>query len=126
MAQAAVQSPPRTFRVSARTELVPRALESSPRSIPRGLGTPPVKGMPQPQPVSTSVKGMPAAPYQLVQGVPGAWKGVLQATLLRSVLIGGGLYVAGVRSPVQLGVGALAASGTLSLLQVASHAVRAR
>jgi hypothetical protein len=69
---------------------------------------------------------MPSAPYQLVQGVPGSWRGIVQATLLRGVLIGGGLYIAGVRSPTQLGLGALAASGTLSLLQVASHAARAR
>jgi hypothetical protein len=78
----------------------------------------------QPLPSPWSLRGMPTAPYQAVHGRPHAWTATLTATLLRSALIGGGLYVAGVREPMQLVGGSLAASATLTALRIATHATK--
>jgi len=78
----------------------------------------------EPLPSPWSVRGMPTAPYQAINGRPHAWTATLAGTFLRSLLIGGGLYAVGVREPGKLVAGSLAASGTLTALRIASHAAK--
>ena len=78
----------------------------------------------EPLPSPWSLRGMPTAPFQALNGRPHAWAATLAGTLLRSALIGGGLYVAGVREPKQLVGGSLAASATLTALRIATHATK--
>jgi hypothetical protein len=77
-------------------------------------------------PAAAPARPLSTAPYQLVQGEQGALVRAGAGVALRSLLIGGGMYAAGVRSPAQLAVGAVAASLSLSLLQVAMHHVAQR
>ncbi len=75
----------------------------------------------QATPTALSFEGMPTAPYQVFQGQPNSTLAVVTGTVLRSVLLGAGLYAAGIRDPAKLASGALLASASYSFFSLAHH-----
>jgi len=73
------------------------------------------------QPSALSMRGLPTAPYHVLQGQPSAFGALVLGTVLRSALVGAGLYAVGVREPKKLAGAALLASATLSAVGIAHH-----
>lgn len=63
---------------------------------------------------------------QVLEGRPGGWGAVALGTTLRAGLIAGGFYLTGERDLKRLAFGSLAASGIVTVVLFAGHAVMKR